>query len=112
MSLNIDQINSRVDGALRANRRAEFIVIGMAACIFVVGIAGLGIAYWQVNPYFGSASVLLNGFLYWPIREILKVRRDNLILQVLPVMLAQLSPADAAKEIRKLCDYLRGKPAA
>jgi hypothetical protein len=110
--MDINQINARVDGALQANRRAEYIVIGMAGCIFLLGVVGLGIAYWQQNPYVAGGNLLLNGFLYWPIREILKVRRDNLILQVLPVMLDELSQEDAAKEIRKLCDYLRGKPTA
>jgi hypothetical protein len=107
--LDIVQINNRVDGALGSNRRAEFIVIGMAVGIFVSGIGALAVAYWQQNPYIGAGSVVVNSLLYWPIREVLKLRRDNLILQVLPVMLAQLSPEDAAKEIKKLADYLRGK---
>lgn len=104
------QINSRVDGALRSNRRAEYIVIGMAVGIFVSGVSALVVAYWQQNPYIGGGGVILNGFLYWPIREVLKLRRDNLLLQVLPVMLAQLTAGDAAEEIKKLADYLRGKP--
>jgi len=107
--MDIGQINNRVDRALADNLRAEHIVIAMAIGIFVTGAATLCVAYWQQNPYIGGGSVIVSGFLYWPIREILKVRRDNLILQVLPVMLAELSAEDAAKEIKKLADHLRGK---
>lgn len=110
MPIDIAQINNRVDGALRSNRRAEYIVIGMAIGIFVSGVSALFVAYWQQNPYIGGGGVILNGFLYWPIQEVLKLRRDNLLLQVLPVMLAQLSPEDASTEIKKLASYLRGKP--
>ena len=106
--MDIGQINTRVDGALRDNRRAEYTVIGMALSIFVAGTLVLILAYWQQNPYVGAGGLLLNGLLYWPIREILRLRRDNLILQVLPVMLAELSTEDATKEIKKLADHLRG----
>jgi hypothetical protein len=107
--MDIEQINGRVDGALKTNKRAESIVLGMATGIFLSGISALAIAYWQQNSYIGGGGVALNGMLYWPIREILKLRRDNLLLQVLPVIIAELPPADAAKEIKKLADHLRGK---
>ena len=106
--MDIGQINTRVDGALRDNRRAEYTVIGMSLGIFVAGTLVLLFAYWQQNPYIGGSGVLLNGLLYWPIREILKLRRENLIWQIFPVIIAELSTEDAAKEIKKLTDYLRG----
>ncbi len=106
--MDIIQINSRVDAALRDNRRAEYTVIGMAIGIFVAGTMVLFLAYWQQNPYVGGGGILLNGLLYWPIRGILKLRHDNILYQVLPVMLAELSPEDAAKEIQKFADHLRG----
>jgi hypothetical protein len=105
--MDIGPINKRVDGALRDNRRAEYAVMGMALGIFIAGTIVLCLAYWQQNPYVGGGGILLNGLLYWPIREILKLRRENLLFQILPVMLAQLSTEDAVKEIGKLADYLR-----
>ena len=106
--MEIVQINGRVDRALEENRRAESIVIVMATGIFTVGIAGVIVAYWHQNPYLGIGSAVVNSFLYWPIREILRLRRDNLVLQVLPIMLAELPPIEAAKEIKKFADHLRG----
>jgi hypothetical protein len=107
--VDIEQINGRVDGALVSNRRAENIVTGMSIAIFLSGLGTFFIAYWQENPYLGGGGVALDGLLFWPIREILKLRKDNLLLQVLPVMLAALSEKDAAQEIKKLAEYLRGK---
>ncbi len=107
--MNVAEIHARIDGALSANKRAETIVIAMAVGIFVLGVASFLLAYVEKNPYVGGGSILLTGFLYWPIREVLKLRRDNLVLQVVPVMAAQLSPADLSKELKKTLDYLRGK---
>src|SRR5688572_17887294 len=107
--MDAKQINDRVDGALEANRRAEAIVVRMAIAIFAAGTAGFFLGYWSQNPYIGTGSVILEGFLYWPIREILKLRRDNIILQVLPVMLAELPPDEAAKQLVGLIESLRDK---
>lgn len=107
--MNLDAINSRVDAALRTNRRAEFIVIAMALCIFMLGAGTLLVAYWFTNPYVGGGTFLLQSFLYWPIREILKLRKDNLVLQTLPVLVAELPPKEAILEIRKLAEYMRNR---
>jgi hypothetical protein len=107
--MDLVAINNRVDGALYANRRAEFIVIGMAIGIFMLGAGILIVAYWLTNPYVSGGAFLFQSLLYWPIREILKLRRDNLVLQTLPVLVSALPPKEAAIEIRKLTDYIRGK---
>jgi hypothetical protein len=105
--VNLEAINNRVDAALKANRRAEFIVIVMALCVFFLGAGILFVAYWYANPYIGGGTFLLQSFLYWPIREILKVRKDNLVLQTLPVLVAELPPKEAILQIRKLAEYVR-----
>ena len=107
--MNLDAINSRVDGALKDNRRAEHIVIGMAVGIFLLGIGILVVAYRLTNPYVSGGTVLFQSLLYWPIREILKLRQDNLLLQTLPVLVSGLSPKDAAIEIRKLAEHMRAR---
>jgi hypothetical protein len=80
----------------------------MAAGIFTIGVAVLLLGYFASNVYVAGGSALISGFLYWPIREILKLRRDNLVLQVVPVMVAQLGPADLASEIKKTLNHIRG----
>ena len=95
------------------NHRAECIVIVMASAIFVLGIGLLIFAYWQQNPYIAIGALILQGFLYWPVREIIKLRRDNLILQILPGLVSSMPPDQAGLEIIKLLAYLRkGKDAS
>jgi hypothetical protein len=105
--VDLEVVNERVDSALALNRRAETIVIAMAASIFVLGLAVIGVAYWVRNPYITSGAVLLQGLLYWPIREILKLRRENLMLQTLPTLIANLPRERAAQEISKALAFLR-----
>jgi hypothetical protein len=66
--LNLELINERVDRALSDNRRAEYIVIIMASCIFVMGACVLLLSYWFKNVYVAGGSALFQGLLYWPIQ--------------------------------------------
>jgi hypothetical protein len=105
--MNLDIINERVDKALADNRRAENIVIGMAVAIFILGVALVIVAYWRLNPYVGGGAIIFQGLLYWPIKEILKLRRDNVILQSLPAIVTALPFDRAADEIEKMLAFLR-----
>jgi hypothetical protein len=107
--MNLEAINGRVDAALRDNRRAEFIVIAMALGVFGLGAGIVLVAYWFKNPYVGGGTFLCQSFLYWPIREILRLRKDNLVLQTVPVLLAELPQKEATLEIRQLAAYIRNR---
>jgi hypothetical protein len=104
--INVLTINERVDGALARNTRAEIIVIAMATAIFLVGVSIVIVAYWLKNPYVSAGGAFSQFFLRYPIREILKVRRDNLILETFPAMVSSLPPEKAAVEISKTLRYL------
>jgi hypothetical protein len=93
--LNLEAVFARIDTALLDNRRAEKIVLTMAVGIFLLGVAAVGVSYWQQNPYFAAGALLVQGLLYVPVREIVRLRRDNLVLQTLPALLGGLSPPDA-----------------
>jgi len=105
--LNITLINERVDRALSDNRRAEYIVIIMSVCIFGLGVFALLFSYRLKNPYIAGGSTVFQGLLYWPIREVLKLRRDNVLLQAFPALVSSLPAAALANEIRKMLEYLR-----
>jgi len=101
-------VNQRVDQALADNSRAERIVIFMAIAIFLIGTGIIVVAFfWSVNAYVGSGAVLFQGLLYWPIREILRLRRENLVLQTFPVLISILPTEGAVTETIKLLDYIR-----
>src|SRR5258708_4312716 len=95
-------VNQRVDEALASNRRTEKVIIAMASAIFILGASVLMLGYWRQNVYVGGATALFQGFLIWPIRETLRLRRENLALQVVPIIVSSLPPREAAIEIRKM----------
>jgi hypothetical protein len=74
-----------------------------ALCIVIRRNPGL------TDSQVGGPSVVLQGFLYWPIREILRLRRDNLVLQTVPSIISGLPQKEAAIEIIKMLRYLRGE---
>jgi len=105
--MDVAVINQRVDKALGDNRRAEFLIVGMAVALFLVGLLAFFLAYKLKNPYVASGSVLAQTFLVFPIKEVKKIRRDNLILQTFPSLILGLPPNKAATEISLLLKYLR-----
>jgi hypothetical protein len=105
--VDLNATNTRVDQALTANKRAERLIICMALGLFCVGLSVLLVGYRMKNPYVAGGSTLAQVFLAFPINEVRKLRRDNLILQVFPVLIQNLPPAKAASEVVKLLDHLR-----
>ncbi len=104
----LDRVNTRVDHALAENHRAERLIVSMALALFIVGLLLLFLGYWLRNPIVASAALLSQIFLMFPINEIRKLRRDNLILQTFPVLIEGLPKEAALQEIKKLLAYLRG----
>lgn len=107
--MDLGLINDRVDRALHANARAEKIVIGLAAGIFTIGVLTIVLAYRHTNPYVAAGTALLQGFLYWPFVEIRRLWRENVSLQVVPLVVSSLPPDEAAAEIMKLLTFVRAR---
>jgi hypothetical protein len=105
--VDLNAINARVDQALTDNRRAERLMIGLALALLCVGLLALLVGYRMKNPYVAGGSSLAQVFIAFPINEVRKLRRDNLILRVFPSVIRDLSPANSAVEIMKLLEYLR-----
>jgi hypothetical protein len=106
MPIDIDKINRRVDQALAKNRRSESIQIAMACCLFVLGVLIVGVGYELRNPYIAAGSGLLQLLLLFPIREIGKLRQDNLILQTFPILASLLPERELAQAIVALLRHL------
>jgi hypothetical protein len=101
-------VAARVEQALADNRRAERLIAHMALGVFAVGLLVTLVAYSLRNPYLATGGTLMQGFLAFPINEVRKLRRDNLILQTFPGLIQSLPPDKAAAQIIKLLEYLRG----
>jgi hypothetical protein len=107
--VDLGVVNERVDKALADNRRAELLVISMAMASFLLGLAVVLIGYRATNPYVSTMAVPFQGLLYLPIREIVKLRRDNLILQTVPAIVTALPARRASDEIVRTLEFLRRK---
>ncbi|HEY4211804.1 MAG TPA: hypothetical protein VGM84_10015 [Steroidobacteraceae bacterium] len=103
-----ERVDARVDHALADNRRAEFLFVVMALALFIVGLLIVLLAYRLKNPYVCGAALLTQTFLIFPVNEIRKLRRDNLILQTFPVLIEGLPAEAAVAEIKMLLALLRG----
>jgi hypothetical protein len=105
--VDLNAINARVDQALTDNRRAERLMIGMALALLCVGLSVLLVGYRMRNPYVAAGSTLAQVFIAFPINEVCRLRRDNLILRLFPSIVRDLPPANSAVEIVRLLEYLR-----
>jgi hypothetical protein len=105
--VNLNAISARIDQALTDNRRAERLIIGMALALFCVGLLALLVGYRMKNPYVAGGGSVAQVFIAFPINEVRKLRRDNLILRIFPSIIRDLPPANSMVEIVKLLEYLR-----
>jgi hypothetical protein len=100
--INSDLIAARIEPWLAANRRFHTVLVVVTAAIFGAGVAVILMGFVGQNPYVIGAGILWEGILYWPVREFPAVRREQMILQTVPVIVSTLRPSEAAAEIRKL----------
>jgi hypothetical protein len=100
-------IFERVDQALERGKRSEQLIIALSVMIFLLG-AGLiitGIAL--SSAAVAAPSIVLEAFLYWPIRQIVRIRKENIALATAPALIAALPPGEAATEMVKLLETVR-----
>jgi hypothetical protein len=96
----------QVKDVIAANRRTEiFLLIGIGA-LFSVGIVSAlkilidGQYVWSI-PVLGASL-----FLKWPLERVELMRKRNIALAAAPIFIAQLPPAQAAKEVQKILEQL------
>jgi len=105
----IERVDARVDYALADNQRAERLIVLMALALFLVGLLVVLLAYVLRNPYVASAALVTQTLLIFPFREIRRLRQDNLVLQIFPVLIDGLPQDVAAKETKILLAYIRSR---
>jgi len=101
-----DPILARIDQVLRDNRRTETLFISLAVILFALGIGTLVIAVFTSRLIWASPSVATTALLYWPMRQIQRMRRENIALATAPALIARLPAADAAAEIQRMLERL------
>jgi hypothetical protein len=106
MPIDVPLVNARVDLALGANRRGERVIMIMALILFIGGLAAYLMAYCLRSQYVATCGSCIFAFLVYPIGEIRKLRRDNIILQTFPILIASLPRDKIAAEISKLLAHM------
>jgi len=104
-----DETLSRIDEVLKSNRRIEWIYIALTVALFLSGIACIIMALATGKFLWSTPSVVTTGLLYYPLREIKDIRQKNIALATAPMLISQLPPDKAAKEIQKLLQKLYGE---
>ena len=91
---------------LKENRRIEWTYILLTIVLFGCGIACIVCALVTGKYLWSAPSTVTTGLLYWPLKEIKSIRRNNIALATAPILIATLPPDQAAKEIQLLIHTL------
>lgn len=94
---------------IRANRFYEYVLIGLIITLFASGIACFWVAMLSGNIVLAAPPLLTTAILQWPILRLQGMRKDNMLVQTIPILVQILPPHDAAEEIRALIAYFIGK---
>jgi Flp pilus assembly protein TadB len=100
----LEGLNQRIDQALRDNGRAEILVWALCTLLFLCGVALFVGGFILGEPIITGSGVVVEIGIIWPLRQIMKLREDNVRLQVLPSMLDILPPEEAKEQWKKWYD--------
>ena len=101
-----DQITKRIDEVLKDNKKIEWTYIGLTVVLFLTGIACFIYAIASGNFVWSAPPMLTTAFLYWPLKEIKRIRQKNIALATAPMLITLLPKTKAAEEIQKLLQNL------
>ena len=105
-SASIDAILGRIDAVRRDNRGIELLYLVLTVLLFGCGVACFLGAIITGQYVWASPAAVTTGLLYWPLKEIKDIRRKNIALATAPILITQLPPEKAAREIQKLLQVL------
>ena len=92
----IQEVSQRIDQAIVDNRRHERIIVAILVLLFSVGLGlviyGAVLQEWSLLVPGGFLQVMIA----LPIRRLIKLREENMRLQILPQLL-RLAHSDEAK---------------
>ena len=104
-----EEILSRIDLVIKANKRIEWTYIFLTIVLFGTGISCFFTALITGQFAWSAPSAITTGLLYWPLKEIKDIRQKNIALATAPMLITQLPKAKAAEEIQKLLQNLYGE---
>lgn len=106
MPPSIEDTLARIDDVLRQNRKIEWTYIVLTVALFGCGIACIICALVTGQYAWSAPSAVTTGLLYWPLKEVKSIRKNNIALATAPILIATLPPREAAKELQNLLHTL------
>ena len=103
---SIKDILDRIDAVIKNNKKTEWIFISLTIIIFLCGISCFIIAIVSKQFAWSTPSAIATLLLYWPLKQIRNIRRENIALATVPMLVTLLPPGKAAEEIQKLINKL------
>jgi hypothetical protein len=105
----IREVTARIDASIAENRRSERLIMGVLLALFAVGLTlliwGAAVSRWELLVPGGIAQFTVA----YPVRRLIKLREDNVRLQIIPQLL-RLADTDEGKALaKKLLERLIGQ---
>ncbi len=107
MNIDIAAINKRIEQLISQNKRSERVITYMSIGIFLLGITLLIIEVLSGEIILIGFTILINVFLYWPVKAILKIRKENIVLSATATVLETCPTEKAIVELEKLWAFIR-----
>jgi len=86
MRSEISSINSRVDDIIKKNAKTESEIKWLLAILFIFGIGFCVWAMYSDNNWLKAFTTIVQVAIYWPINNLLRLRRLNLALGAVPAL--------------------------
>ncbi len=100
--MSTKNVEARIDQAINNNEKFEIVIICMSIGIFLIGASAFVYGMFIGNVFVVTPSIIITGLLYWPIKKLEKIRKENIALAVIPTLIKNMPPEDAALELSKL----------
>ena len=92
-----DMMRPNIEAVLRKDGVKEWIQYGMLVVLFAIAI----ILAIFCDEGWKATGAIPGMTATWPVRQLMRLRRDNLKLRLLPELLPLLQPKDAARIVKQ-----------
>ncbi len=83
---DLDKIDKNIDTALRRNTFYEFAAIICISIFFTVGIISCVLSFTYNHAVVKVITTVAQVVVYWAVRELLKIRKLNLCIGIIPTL--------------------------
>lgn len=102
----VRQVTERIDSAIKENRKHEYLLVVVLILLFVVGLGLLVYGAVTKELWLLAPGGILQSTIVFPILLLVKLREDNMRLQILPQLMRLADTEEAKRLAAKLVNRL------